>query len=206
MIFPRTCSGCATIGTFFCDTCLAGVPRAEPSKESFISAIFDYQNPAIRNAIWRLKYRNVRELANHFGEFLYDSIIGDIGDDLRVSKNEVYLVVPVPLHPKRLRERGYNQSELLAKDTTRYDTEKILEITTGALIRTRATKPQAKSDKRVARFENLKGAFTARSEQVRGRHVILIDDVTTTGATLAEARKAILKAGAKTVRAYAVAH
>jgi ComF family protein len=185
---------------------MANVPSASPPAQSFITAIFDYQNPIIRGVIWKFKYKNARAVARCFGGILYDEIIGEISDDLRVSKNEVFLLVPIPLHKKRLRERGYNQSELLAREIIKYDTGKIFQIETRTLLRTRATKPQAKSEKRTKRFENLRGAFRVDTKRVHGENIILLDDVTTTGATLSEARKALLKAGAKTVRAYAVAH
>jgi len=206
ILFPRTCSGCNKGGTFLCEDCITKIPRAEPPSNSFITAIFSYRNPIIRQTIWRFKYRNARGVARHFGGLLYDEIIGEISDDLRIRSDETFLLVPIPLHKKRLRERGYNQSELLAREIIKQDTEKMFSLLPNALIRTRATNAQAKKEKREARFENLRGAFTANPALVRNKHIILIDDVTTTGATLSEARKALLKAGAKTVRAYAVAH
>lgn len=209
IVFPRACCGCGNLGTFLCARCLEQAPRAEPlhsQSNSFITAIFDYRHPAMRRVIWRFKYKNARSIAALFGGALYDEIINELGNDLRVNLNEKFLLVPIPLHAKRLRERGYNQSELLAKEIAKHDADKIFEIELKALTRTHATKAQAKSEKRATRFENLRGAFLANPGLVRGKHIILIDDVTTTGATLSEARKALLKAGAKTVRAYTVAH
>lgn len=209
ILFPRTCSGCGENGSFLCNKCLDESPRALPLSEvpsAFTTAIFNYRHPAIRRAIWRFKYENARDIATHFGRPLYDEIIGEVGNDLRIASGIVFLLVPIPLHPKRLRERGYNQSELLSREILNHDTEDMFELVPGALARTRQTKPQAKKEKRVARFENLRGAFLSSPQLVHGRHVILIDDVTTTGATLSEARKSLLKAGAKTVRAYTVAH
>ncbi|MBI5077835.1 MAG: ComF family protein [Candidatus Yonathbacteria bacterium] len=209
-VFPSVCGGCGKSGGLLCADCIANVPSASPATQSFITAVFDYQNPIIRGVIWKFKYKNARGVAKYFGMALYDEIIGEIGDDIRISKNEVFLLVPIPLHAKRLRERGYNQSELLAREIIKYakeqGSEKMFKLAPGALTRTRATKPQAKSEKRSTRFENLRGAFFAFPELVRGKHIILIDDVTTTGATLTSARKTLLKNGTKTVRAYAVAH
>ena len=205
-IFPRRCGGCSTRGTLLCGKCIAHIPRTPSSTHPFITAIFDYRNPLIRRAIWRFKYKNVRGFAKIFGEKLYEEIVGDLGDDLYFSKSETFLLVPIPLHKKRLRRRGYNQSELIARVIIKNDVENIFERAPKALVRVRETKPQAKSEKRTARFENLRDAFRVDPERVRGKNIILIDDVATTGATFAEARKVLLKAGARNVRAYAVAH
>jgi len=210
LIFPRVCTRCDKSGTFLCEECLSSLPNAQRHEYSFITAIFDYQNPVIRKVIWRFKYRNARDVAKCFGARLYEEVLNELGDELDASimplNANSFLLVPIPLHNKRLRERGYNQSELLAREIIRHDNAKIFQIETKALKRTQNTKPQAKSEKRASRFKNLCGAFTATPSIVRGKHIILIDDVTTTGATFSEARKTLLQAGALTVRAYAVAH
>lgn len=210
MIFPQACAGCGTQGELLCTKCLASIPRAEPSIHSFVTTLFDYHNPIIRHAIWRFKYKNARGFAKHFGEHLYEEIMGDLGDSLHVSTivptSEAFLLVPIPLYKKRLRERGYNQSELIARTIMKNDTSHLFDFSPNALLRIRETKPQARSDRRAPRLENLRGAFRADSTLVRGKDIVLIDDVTTTGATLSEARKALRAAGARSVRAYAVAH
>lgn len=205
-IFPRACYGCGAHGTLLCAKCVAHISGTPSSTHPFITAVFDYRNPIIRRAIWRFKYNNVRGFAELFGEKLYEEIVGDLGDSLYLSKNEIFLLIPIPLHKKRLRTRGYNQSELIIRAILKNDTENIFERSPKALVRVRETKPQAKSEKRTARFENLRGAFHADPECVRGKNILLIDDVTTTGATLSEARKTLLSAGARSVRAYAIAH
>lgn len=209
-IFPRRCGGCDKHGTLLCEKCIAHIPRTPSSTHPFITAVFDYRNPIIRRAIWRFKYKNVRGFAEIFGERLYEEIVGDLGDSLHFSASipasETFLLTPIPLHKKRLRRRGYNQSELIARVILKNDTGNIFERSPKALLRIRETKPQAKSEKRAVRLQNLRGAFRADPARVRGKHIILIDDVATTGATLAEARKALLSAGARSVRAYAVAH
>lgn len=205
-LFPRTCSGCGSHGSHLCERCLAYAQQSDRPREPFISAVFDYGNKGIRGAIWKFKYKNARGIAKAFGAILYEEIIGDLGDSLHISPSEKFLLVPIPLHTKRFRERGYNQSELLAREIVRHDTENIFELAPNALIRTRATNAQAKKEKREARFVNLRGAFVANAKLVYRRNIILVDDVTTTGATLAEARKMLKKAGAREVRAWAVAH
>ncbi|MGB2580340.1 MAG: hypothetical protein WBC83_01465 [Minisyncoccia bacterium] len=197
-------------GTFLCEECVTTFKNARRPEYVFITAIFDYQNPVMRKVIWRFKYRNARDIAMYFGKQLYEEILNELGDELDASIRPLgtnsFLLVPIPLHKKRLRERGYNQSELLASEIIKHDIGKILQVETRALKRMQNTKPQAKSEKRASRFKNLCGAFTATPSIVRGKHIILIDDVTTTGATFSEARKTLLRAGARSVRAYAIAH
>jgi len=206
LLFPQKCAGCGSLGILLCKNCIASLPRATPSVHPFVTALFDYQSTLLRRAIWRFKYKNAQGFAKHFGEQLYEDIIGNLGEELHISKNDSFLLVPIPLHKKRFRERGYNQSELIARAITNHDTDKLFEFSRNTLIRIRETKPQARSDKRATRLENLRGAFHANSDTAKGRNIILIDDVTTTGATFSEARKALRKAGARSVRAYAIAH
>lgn len=206
ILFPEECVGCKKIGTLICTQCLSHIPLSQNTEYSFINAIFSYKNPLIRELVWRLKYRNAKRIAHSFGERLYEGILGEIAERLSTSRAETFLLVPIPLHKKRERERGYNQSELLCRAILHHDVGKIFHIETTALIRTHNTKPQAQREERNARFENLRGAFTADRTIVKGKNIILIDDVTTTGATFLEAQKILLKAGARTVTAWAVAH
>jgi ComF family protein len=207
LVLPRQCIACRAPRTLLCAKCLAKVPSAPPVEHSFIRAIFDYHHPSIKRAVWRFKYKNVRGFAEVFAEKLYEEIVGDLGDSLHVSQGETFLLVPVPLHKKRLRERGYNQSELLARALIAYDRAHMFELVPDLLVRTRATTPQARSEKRVARVANLRGAFICTdSARVRGRVVVVIDDVTTTGATLLEAKRALALAKPRKVLAFAVAH
>ncbi|MHB1118304.1 MAG: ComF family protein [Minisyncoccota bacterium] len=208
LIFPRQCLGCALPRTLLCKPCLAKIPPASPAPHSFIRAVFDYHHPIIKRAVWRFKYENARGFANIFAEKLYEEIVGDLGDDLCASENEIFLLVPIPLHKKRLRERGYNQSELLAHAILKRDNNAhIFELAPELIMRTRATAPQARSEKRAARLSNLHGAFICTdAHRVRGRTIILIDDVTTTGTTLHEAARALMKAKPRKILAFTVAH
>ncbi len=206
-IFPRECLGCRVSGVLLCKVCLAQIPASSPLEHSFIRAVFDYQNKLIKRAIWRFKYKNTRAFAEVFADSLYDEIVGTLGESLYVSKSEKFLLVPIPLHRARLRERGYNQSELLARAVMKRDHEGIFELASNVLVRTRRTKPQAHSEKRATRLANLHDAFICISPtSIRGRTVILLDDVTTTGATLLAAKHALSFAKPRKVLAFTVAH
>lgn len=105
------------------------------------------------------------------------------------------IIVPVPLHTARLRERGFNQSLEMARGLGR---ELSVPLPSDALIRIRRTKAQSGLE-RKKRLKNVRGAFQADSQVILGKHVLLVDDVSTTGTTLAECTRALRRAGASQV-------
>ena len=106
---------------------------------------------------------------------------------------DIDLIIPVPLHIKRLRERGFNQAHLLLRTWARYEAIPLNGLT---LTRTRWTEPQT-SLSRAERRNNIKGAFSLRhAERIRDKRILLVDDVYTTGATVNECARVLLKARA----------
>lgn len=206
-VFPQECSGCRKNGILLCAECIDEMSLAPQHEHTFITAVFDYHNKAIKRAIWRFKYKNARGFAKIFAPYMYDEIIGALGNELFISGRENILLVPVPLHKKRLRERGYNQSELLVREILKLDSAHIFSYAPLLLVRVKETKPQAKSEKRKVRIKNLRDAFySPETLKARGKVVILIDDVTTTGATLVEAKRSIRTLHPRKVLAFTVAH
>jgi ComF family protein len=152
------------------------------------------KSKAIGRAVWYLKYRNADDVARPLGDLLAAAAgaAGIAGD----------VIVPVPLHPSRLRRRGYNQADLIARRISAVSALPCLQ----ALSRTRNTKSQLSTGNRMGRFANMQNAFTvALPDAIRGKHVLLVDDVATTGATLGAAAHALQDAGATRVTALAVA-
>lgn len=141
---------------------------------------------ALREAVHHLKFSGRKGLGAPLGRRLAGSIV--LAYDL---------VVPLPLHPSRLRERGYNQAALIAAGLAR---ELGLPVVEGELVRLRPTGHQAKLD-REERLRNLQGAFGARRLAVpwSGRSVLLVDDVLTTGATASAAAEVVRQTGARQV-------
>lgn len=140
------------------------------------------QDP-MRGIIHNLKYRNKKSLAERLGKMMAEAVEA-------TSLPEA--IIPVPLHSARKRERGYNQSELLARQIGQRLEVPVLER---ALKRTRNTKSQT-GLRREQRLENVKGAFRVKDAgAIRGRTVLLVDDVTTTGATLEACGEALALAG-----------
>ncbi|MDD5560314.1 ComF family protein [Candidatus Methylomirabilis sp.] len=149
----------------------------------------------MRQAILLFKYGGRRTLARHLGRLMIEGA-GRLVDPLQFD-----LLVPVPLHPKRERIRGFNQAALLAKEV---GAGWGLRVGHRLLYRVRAT--EAQSGGRREREENVKGAFVvARPDRVKDMRLLLIDDVFTTGATAGECAKALLAAGASEVGIYTLA-
>jgi ComF family protein len=122
------------------------------------------------------------------GGFLYDFM----------EKNPIQgdVLVPVPLHKSRIRERGYNQSTLLAKGLAKLCG---LPVIHNSLVKHEKSLPQARTTSVEERMKNVSGVFSVRDEQLKGKVVILIDDVSTSGATLDACAGVLKEAGAASV-------
>ena len=169
----------------------------------------------LRELIHLLKYQQVRPAAGVLGRMLAQA-----AEPLLAGfKAQPILVVPVPLYAGKFRERGFNQSELIARSAIRELSRQSgssaagatghfagkLELLTTVLLRRRATASQVGMT-REERRENIRGAFAvAGKEQLAGREVLLVDDVVTTGATVSECARMLLGAGVKAVYVATVA-
>jgi len=156
----------------------------------------------LRKAILQLKYHRQEYLGRRLGGLLADPWWG-------LEETGPALLMPVPLHPSRRRQRGFDQAELLARGLVRAlrhdERPPQLRLVTGVLRRTRATAPQVGLSV-SARHRNVRGVFSVRRpEQVRRRAVVVIDDVMTTGATLSACAAALKQAGASRVLALSLA-
>lgn len=187
----KECKRCGVSITGNGKYCLA----CKEKKYSFKRAVacFDYSDKVI-NLLHALKYGGARYLAKPLASFMFER--------LNKESFEIDFITYVPIGEGRLRERGYNQAELLAREVAKNTNLEVFEI----LQRTKETPTQAKLT-RLERRENLKGAFVVfDAEKVKGKNILLIDDVMTTGATCDEIAKVLLKAKAKAVFALTFAH
>jgi competence protein ComFC len=152
---------------------------------------------ALKDVILLFKYRKYAPLSSPLGRFAELSL----GSEARLWEGADFLV-PVPLHRARRRERGFNQSKLLARELAR---PRRLPVLTGSLVKLRNAPPQA-GLRATDRERNVIGAYAVRRpERVRGWTLVLVDDVTTTGATLRECARVLMEAGAKEVRVITLA-
>jgi len=210
LLFPQWCVGCGKEGDFLCYSCCQSLPRIVPplcprcgkpqpsgilcpscvgwqTEMEGIRSPFRFDG-VIRQAIHQLKYRNLRAIVVPLARLLTGYLITN------PIPGEV--LVPVPLHQKRLRERGYNQSELLARELGKLVS---LPVVDDCLIRQRHTPPQARASSVEERRSNAANAFTCRNHKLQDKQVLLIDDVTTSGATLDACASALKAAGASSV-------
>jgi ComF family protein len=176
--------------TVFCATCAHAVLEYSGPRPDGVRAASELGGP-IAAAIHRLKYDDRPDLARPLAALLARHIPNDVTIDV---------VVPVPLHPRRLAQRRYNQSALIARHVGRlrgWPTSML------ALRRVRDTQSQT-TLARSARLTNLIGAFAA-SRRLKGKRVLIVDDVTTTGATLAACKRACEDVGCRQIERAAVA-
>ncbi|MFA5736963.1 MAG: ComF family protein [Candidatus Paceibacterota bacterium] len=206
-IFPPRCVRCGLVGSFLCDNCLPQLTKSDGIIEDGIIAAFDYHDPAVKKAIHYLKYRRIKDLTATLANKIYETFLNTTGDELIFNRgNGKIIVVPVPLYRKRMRERGFNQAEELANLFCILDPENF-EVKTDLIFKIKNTPPQAQQKKRVTRLKNLKNAFAIRKHpQIAGKIVVIIDDVATTGSTINEIKKILLKNGVRRIYAVVVAH
>ena len=176
-----------------CGTCREAIPTIEPSlcpeapsQIDDLRAVAWYEG-TLREAIHQFKYRQLRGLRHPLGQML--------GEYLHTHPLPVEVIVPVPLHPTRERERGYNQSQLLAEELG--ETVK-LPVRAELLARTRATPPQVGLSL-WERRENVRGAFLCPGLGPKEGRVLLVDDVCASGATMEACAQALYAAGAEGV-------
>ncbi|MEI7688584.1 MAG: phosphoribosyltransferase family protein [Candidatus Nomurabacteria bacterium] len=207
ILFPSRCIGCNIRGEIICSNCIDSLKLAERQTEENIIALYDYRDPLIKKAIWKLKYHHSPYLGKKFGEMLYESMLEEIDSIKTFSKGSPIFVIPIPISKNKYNKRGYNQSEIIARAFCCTKNDNIIILKTNILYKKLNTIPQARLTNRNKRLKNIKGAFEIKnSESIKGKTLIVIDDVTTTGGTMLEAIKVLKKSGAKKVVGIAVAH
>ena len=214
LVFPIHCAGCGQEGGVICGRCADGPERLTPpycrvcadpgvsglcrwcsqSPRGFDSlrSPFKYEGP-VRDAIHRLKYKGERASAG--------LLAGLMAEYLERNPAAVDAVIPAPLHPRRLRGRGYNQSALLVREIGK---RMNLPVREDLLVRVRNPRPQVEAQSQQERRDNVAGNFVCNAD-ASGLTAFLIDDVATTGSTLSECALALKDSGAVRVHALTLA-
>lgn len=186
---------------------LQTLPRVVGLEEENVIALFDYSHPLVKEIIWEIKYAGNTNLTGKMGEILYDTVIEELQERNVLAKYHTALLMPMPISGKRRFERGWNQAELLAKAVKSYDQSHNFKYMPGQLIKIIHTESQTRTANKRERRENLTNSMQVISpESIAGKYVILVDDVTTTGSTFGEARRALKAAGVKKILCISVAH
>jgi ComF family protein len=210
LLFPQKCLGCGIEGELICQICLQSLPRishpvcphcGRPQPSGIMcpacirpkNAINGLRSPlkfegVVREAVHQFKYKNLRLLARPLANIMAEYLIR--------YPLPADLLIPVPLHPRRLKERGYNQSALLAEELSKLAN---LSLADDLLIRTKYHLPQARTRNVGERLQNVKEAFACSSSKLKGKKILLIDDVSTSGATMEACAEALKSAGAESV-------
>lgn len=217
LLYPQRCVGCQGFGTWLCEACMRLIPRVEapfctrcggevenPTSqlcarcrtaplriERIRSAV--YFEGTLRKAVHKFKYRGVTALAEPLGRLMTEYWSS--------RPMPVDVLVPVPLHKNRLRERGFNQAALLAHQLSK---QAYLGVDGQTLVRRRATASQIDLDTEE-RKKNVHDAFQCTTSALANRRVLLIDDVCTTGATLEACAVALEDGGTRCVQALTLA-
>lgn len=186
------------------------LPPAQQIDDDHIIALFDYKHNLVRELIWELKYTGSRSIAQKMAGIILDVLRAEVAERALFEKFTSPLLIPVPISDKRRNERGWNQAELLAEAVAKLDyenKERLFKYLPRQLVKHRHTESQTKTAGRKERLENLKDSMKVlHPPSVEERCVILLDDVTTTGSTFAEAKRALKAAGARKILCVALAH
>lgn len=219
LLFPKYCLGCGREGFWICPSCQKKIvfiqkptcplcnrltsrgqfcPRCRP--HSYLTGLLVaayYKEGPLKEAIHTFKYEGVFDLAKDLGQLLIARL------SLKTPQGwhkEGTLIIPVPLPKKRQAQRGFNQAEFLARQLAMVNSKWLLLI--NRLIRHKATKKTQVELSGKARRENVQGVFSWRGEpdELKGKTILLVDDIYTTGATLQECAKVLRQqAGARQV-------
>lgn len=224
LFFPKTCLNCGKEGNYLCSDCQAlieittsqycpgcqkitidGKPCKNCKKSIQLNRLYFstfYKNQIVKKLITKFKYEPFcKELAKPLANLIiiHFQLLGNFQNLVR---NWDLVLIPVPLDKKRLKWRGFNQAEELAKELSLILK---LPVVGGNLIKIKKTPPQVDLEKNL-RIQNLNGVFSIKNkEKIKGKKILLVDDVYTTGSTLNQCAKILKEAGAKEVWGVTVA-
>jgi competence protein ComFC len=175
------------------DELIKEAPKSAQSEFPFIKSLFSYKDTLIRELVWQIKYKKNKH-AIRCAAFSLASVI-----------SEPTLLIPIPISKKRRKERGYNQCELLINEMINQDTNNKFTTNFTLLIRSKDIEKQTFKN-RSERLKNTKNIFEVVDKVNLNQKIIIVDDVSTTGSTLKEAREELLKEGYSNVQCLTLAH
>lgn len=206
-IFGSRCAGCKKPGPAICSRCLSLIPLASSTEHPGVYGLYNYGHPLVSHAIWNLKYRHAGQEAKLLAKQGAQLMNEITAEHLQSEQKQEIILVPVPQYKKKTQSRGFNQSSVIVEWFRQEIPESHIE---DVLEKTKETLPQSHLSDRKARMRNIDGAMRAKNPPAGGldpkKIYIVVDDVTTTGATFLEAKRALQTAGAKHILCIALAH
>ncbi len=206
-LFPEQCIACDRKGASLCAFCERTIITRPTMIEDWLVALFEYRQPIVNKAIKDLKYRHHRGISDYFGNALYREFFSPLSRKPEDAEDIVF--VPIPGSIEGNTRKGYNHAAEIALGIVAAAKAAGLHMTAELDVLTKVccSGKQARTSGRGARERNVQGVFAVEHpERIKGKHVVIIDDVVTTGETMRAAKALLLKAGAKKVIGIAVAH
>jgi ComF family protein len=183
---------------------ILSLPRAEYIDEDTY-ALFSYKDPKVSALIWEIKYHKNTRAVETIAPLLADMILEEYSERSLFENWQTCLLMPVPSSLKRVKKRGYSHTELIAEAVARR-LPKEIKYSPKILKKIVETSEQNKLPNRAQRLKNLDNTQEVVGTLLPHTSVILLDDVTTTGTTLSESRRALTRAGVKNIIAFTIAH
>lgn len=210
ILFPPICIACKNRldsekerKLMICSACFASIPifnTISYSPRFSLAAVSSYENDAVKELLHSLKYKRFLKSLVPINELIKKYFEGVNLEKIIASD---FIIVPIPLHKKRFRERGFNQAEEIAKLLAQ---RLNLEVMGDVLIKTLDTKHQTNLKNKEDRLRNVRGSFSvAPKVNLQGRNIVVVDDVYTTGSTINEAVKILKRSGAGEIFVFVVA-
>lgn len=197
-LFPIECISCGARGSDICEHCIDGLLPPKEKNYEWIFSIGNYHDPVMKKIMWHIKRMPNERALQIIAQLFADTILN------RPKNPHDWLYIPIPISRTRSRERGYNQSELIGSSVSVLFGFPVIK---NCLIKSRHTRKQGISKSKEERMVNITDSFSvSHPEYIKDKSVIIIDDITTTGSTLVEARNILLAAGASRVTAWTVAN
>ncbi len=200
LFFPKACFGCKKPETYLCCDCEAVLEVSDIHKQlktKYLSDLYfalEYKKPLIKILIQKFKYQPfIKELSKPLSSLIINHF-----QLIEKNKNDFkdFIIIPVPLHIKRLKWRGFNQAENIAKELSSFFE---IPLISDGLVKNKETLPQTKLSE-TQKKENVINAFDCKNkEKIKNRNILLVDDIYITGTTIKECARVLKNSGAKKV-------
>jgi ComF family protein len=209
LLFPKQCFGCQKEGNYLCRDCKSVIGPSgfhKKYKTEFIEDLYfatNYKNPLVKRLITHFKYEPfVKKLSVPLSSLIIEHFQLIENNQILFGNKKDSVLIPIPLEKKKLRWRGFNQAEEIAKEISSFLK---VPLFNDILIKKRKTPPQVKLAEKERR-ENLKGVFYCQNKnKISNKNILLVDDVYTTGSTMKECARVLKKAGSKKVLGVVIA-